>query len=317
MTAQVAYVPKVRGELSRGDKTWVIYRGPDRSRFFLAGMRGQGKQGVEWARGVVGLDRPPTELVWLQEAHQNGADLVGSNTDVRTLSFAVNIYGKNPRQFRAFYDNWKRANRFDQYGRLYFVNSYSGVRFSDVLLGEAPSGSIEMDPAIRRGLAGYPYKWVAPNPYYKGYTETFEFPVMPPNTSGISTMNVRVRNLGDSYTYPIIGLPGPGTWTIPLGTRFPDQWGHENVGPFDGQVIELPPLKTGQAMWLNTDPRIETIDMVTAEGKKTNLWAQMGGKRPRFRFPGNTSELWPLSVKNGTVGALGKIVIQPLYTTFC
>ena len=88
------------GELSRGDRTWVIYRGANGSRFWLAGMKGQGKQGVEWSRGVVGLDRPPSELVWLQEARQNGADLVGTNADVRTIKFAVNILGKIARDFR-------------------------------------------------------------------------------------------------------------------------------------------------------------------------------------------------------------------------
>ncbi len=314
--ALVGYERKLRGELSRGDRTWVVYRGPDGSRFWLSGMRGQGKQGIEWARGVVGLDRPPTELVWLQEAHQNGADLVGSNTDVRTISFAVNVLGKSARHTRAVFDDWKRANRFDQLGRLFFLNSYSGVRYSDVLLGEAPSGSLEIDPALRKSIPGYPYKWVAPNPFYKGYPETFEVPVTIPNASGISTMNPRIRNLGDSYTYPIIGLPGPGTWTIPQGTRNPDSRGHAGFGPLDGQVIELPPLKIGQAMWLNTDPRIETIDMIDAQGRKTNLWAQLRGQRPRFRFPGNTVENWTLSVRNGSVGAKAKIVIQPLYTTF-
>lgn len=230
------------GELSNGDRTWVIYRGPDGSRFYLAGMRDQGKQGVEWSPGVVGLDRPPTELVWLQEARQNGADLVGNNVDVRSIKFAVNILGDSPRDLRAKYASWNRANQVDRYGRLYFINSYSGVRFSDVLLGESPSGSIDKDPALLRRMAGYPMTWVAPNPYFKGYQETFEFTVTQPDNLGVSEGWLQVRNLGDSYTYPQIYLPGPGVWQIPQGTRLPNARGEEGLGELDDTMITLPEL---------------------------------------------------------------------------
>lgn len=303
-------------ELSNGDRTWVVYRGPDGSRFYLAGMKDQGKQGVEWSPGVVGLDRPPTELVWLQEARQNGADLVGANIDVRSFKFAVNILGESPRDFRAKYAAWTRANQNDRYGRLYFINSYSGVRYSDVLLGESPTGSIDKDPALLRRLAGYPMTWVAPNPFYKGYSETFKYTVTESDNLGISEGPMKVRNLGDSYTYPQIYLPGPGIWSIPQGTRKPNARGEAGLGELDDTMITLPELKAGQSAWLNTDPRVETITMIDADGEETNLWAKMSGQRPRIKLLADRSEDWWFSVKGGTPGAQAKMVVQPLYTTF-
>lgn len=310
------------GELSNGDRTWVIYRGPDGSRFWLSGMRGRGKitncRGkVELSRGIVGLDRPPTELVWLQEARQNGADLVGANVDVRTIQYAVNILGDNPRDMRAAYHAWTRANKFDRLGRLFFINSYSGVRFSDVLLADSPSGSLDTDPALLRRIADYPYKWVAPNPYYKGYTETFEWTVPPANAFGVSEGPLRVRNLGDAYTYPKIRLPGPGVWQIPQGTRQPGPNGEEGFGELDDTMITIPAIGANEYVWLDTDPRVETITHVRADGKETNLWAKMSGQRPRIKLLGDREEDWWLSVKGGTPGQKAKFVVQPLYSTFC
>jgi hypothetical protein len=309
------YAPIVP-RLSGGDRTHVIYRGPDRSRFFLAGMKGQGKQGVEWARGVVGLDRPPAELVWLQEARQNGADLVGTNVDVRTIRFAVNILGGNTREWRDHFAAWNRANQHQALGRLFFINSYSGVRFCDVLLGEAPNGSMDTDPALLRRLVDYPMSWVAPNPYYKGYTETFDAVVPQPDNRGLAEMMVKVRNLGSSYTYPKIRLEGPGTWSIPAGSRRANELGVEGQGEFDDMVIDLPTIKANEYVWLDTDPRVETIDLFTPDGSKRNLWAQMSGQRPRLKLLADRTEDFYLSVKGGLPGRKAKIVVQPLYTSF-
>ena len=303
------------GGLSRGDRTWIIYRGPEGGRFWLSGMRGQGRQGVELANGLVGLDRPPTRLVWLQEAHQNGADLVGSNIDVRTIKGAVNILGGSPRETRAVYDEWQRNNHHDRYSRLFFINSYSGVRFLDVLLAESPNQSIDKDPALLRRLVNYPWSWVSPNPYYKGYSEEFTAPVA---TSGSSTIRMRVRNLGSAVrTYPRIYLPGPGTWHIPRGTR-EDNWrGEKNLGPLvEDDTIPLPTLKVGEGIWLNPDPRVETITRVSADGSEKNLWAEMSGQRPRLWMNPRTSEDWVFRVDGGLSGTEVKMIVQPLYTTF-
>lgn len=301
--------------LSRGDRTHIILRGPEGGRFWLAGMRGQGKQGVELSNGLVGLDRPPTELVWLQEAHQNGADLVGSNIDVRTIAGAVNILGKTPRDTRRAYDDWQRNNFFNRYSRLFFINSYSGVRFSDVLLGESPNGSLEKDPALLRRIVDYPWKWVSPNPYFKGYSETFKGKV---RVNGESRVAVRVRNLGNAErTYPRIYLPGPGTWSIPRGTRLPNWRGEPGLGPLvDDDMIDLPQINYGEGIWLNPDPRIETITHVTKEGKEVNLWAKMSGQRPRLWLNPRSQEDWQFRVKNGMENTEVKMIVQPLYTTF-
>lgn len=301
--------------LTRGDRTWIILRGPEGGRFWLAGMRGQGKQGVELSKGLVGLDRPPTELVWLQEARQNGADLVGSNVDVRTLKGAVNILGKNPRDTRRAYDDWQRNNFFDRYSRLFFINSYSGVRFLDVLLAESPNGSLDRDPALLRRIIDYPWSWVSPNPYYKGYSETFESKVP---ASGNTTVSVKVRNLGNApRTYPRIYLPGPGTWHIPRGTREVNWRGEEGLGPLvEGDTIPLPKLKTGEGIWLNPDPRVETITRESLDGTEKNLWAQMSGQRPKLWLNPRTQEDWKFRVDGGLQGTTAKMIVQPLYMTF-
>lgn len=302
--------------LSRGDRTHVIFRGPEGPKpFWLAGMKGQGKQGVELANGLVGLDRPPTELVWLQEAHQNGADLVGSNVDIRTISGAVNILGKTPRDTRRAYDDWQRNNFFDRYSRLFFINSYSGVKYLDVLLGEAPNGSLEKDPALLRRIIDYPWKWVSPNPWFKGYTETFLGKV---RVSGSSEVRVKVRCLSNApRTYPRIYLPGPGTWKIPRGTRLPNWRGEEKLGPLvEDDMITLPTIALGEGIWLNPDPRVETITHVTKSGKEVNLWAKMSGQRPRLWLNPRSQEDWVFRVSNGMENTQVKMIVQPLYATF-
>ncbi|QAU06368.1 minor tail protein [Gordonia phage WhoseManz] len=303
------------GGLSHGDKTWIIFRGPNGGRFWLSGMRGRGKQGVELSNGLVGLDRPPTELIWLQEARQNGADLVGSNIDIRTVKGAVNILGRTPREVRARYDDWQRNNFHDRYSRMFFINSYSGVRFLDVLLGETPNGSLDKDPALLKRIIDYPWTWVSPNPYYKGYTETFETKM--PTGNGIT--EVRVRNLGNApRTYPRIYLPGPGVWRIPRGTRQPNWRGEENLGPLvEDDMIPLPKLKTGEGIWLNPDPRVETITKVHNGSKEEkNLWAQMNGQRPKLWLNPDSQEVWKFRCEGGLDQQKVKMIVQPLYMTF-
>ncbi|QDF19149.1 minor tail protein [Gordonia Phage Lollipop1437] len=303
------------GGLSRGDKTWVILRGPEGGRFWLSGMRGRGKQGVELANGLVGLDRPPTELVWLQEARQNGADLVGSNTDIRTIKGAVNILGRTPREVRAAYADWQRNNFFTRYSRLFFINSYSGVRFLDVLTGETPNGSLDKDPALLRRIADYPWTWASPNPFYKGYSETFEAKIP---TSGETIVRMKVRNFGDApRVYPRIYLPGPGVWHIPRGTRVVNWRGEEGLGPLVAEdTIPLPALKANEGIWLNPDPRIETITRVSADGTEKNLWAQMSGQRPKLWLNPRSEEEWQFRVVGGVSNKTVKMVVQPLYMTF-
>lgn len=309
--------------LSNGDRTWIVYRGiriPGEKpiRLYLSGMKDKGKQGVELAPGLVGLDRPPTELMWLQEAHQNGADLVGNNVDVRTLRGAVNILGKTPREMRAAYSLWNRGQALDQYGRLFFMNSFSGVRALDILVGESPAASLEKDPALRRGYIGYPFTWVSPNPYYKGYTEEFDdFKPEAAGSDGYAVGNIQIRNLGDApHVYPQIYLPGPGVWRIPRGLR-QDDGSLPAYDPMDKETfVELPALKTGEQAWLNTDPRVETITKETASGIQTNMWAEMKGQRPRLKLPGSTSEPWTFAVKGGSGSVKPKIVVQPLYLSY-
>ena len=317
------------GELSGGDKTWIVARGIRRpnetpSRLYLSGMKDKGRQGIELAPGIVGLDRPPTELVWLQEARQNGADLVGANIDVRTLRGAVNILGKKidgrytTRAVREAYSLWNRSQALDQYLRLFFMNSYSGIRFLDCLVGESPAASLEKDPAIRKGYIGYPFTWVCPNPYFKGYTEEFDdFRDVKAGSDGFSVGKLRIRTLGDApMTYPQVWLPGPGIWRIPRGLR-QDDGSLPAYDPTDPETyVELPALKAGEQAWLDPNPRVETIVNQTAAGTQTNLWAKMKGQRPKLHLPGSTSEEWTFAVKGGSGSAKPKVVVQPLYLSY-
>lgn len=306
---------------SRGDRSLIIGRGVDNSRWYLSG-RGQAKQGVELSRGLVGIDRPPTELVWLQEAHQNGADLVGDNVDVRTIRGAVNILGDTPRGYRDAYARWNGAQNTREYFRLFFANSYSGVRWLDALLGESPNMNWDRDPAIRRGAQGVPVIWVCPNPHYKGFIEEFTWR----STKMVGTWltgEVAIRNLGDAdRTYPQIYLPGPGVWKIPRGNR--DEFGNLIAEDPDADFVELPYIGPDEEIWLNTDASIETIVSKKAgDDEETNLWAKMKGQRPRLWVPGSRPgdpdrgvERWPLMVQGGSSLRFPKIAVQPLYNSY-
>lgn len=306
---------------SRGDRTLIVGRGVDNSRWFLSG-RGQGRQGVELARGLVGIDRPPSELVWLQEAHQNGADLVGENIDIRIVRGAVNILGNNPRQMRDAYARWNGSQSTREYTRLYFANSYSGVRWLDALLGESPNNNFDRDPALRSGAIGVPVIWACPNPHYKGFVEEFSWRSTK-DAGGWRTGDVRIRNLGDAdRTYPQIYLPGPGVWKIPYGNR--DDFGNLILDDPDRDFVELPYIGPNEEMWLNPDPRVETVEsQKVGEVGRKNLWAQMKGRRPRLWLPGSRPgdknrgvETWPLSVYGGSSLRAPKVAVQPLYNNY-
>lgn len=306
---------------ARGDRSLIVGRGVDNSRWILSG-RGQGKQGAELSRGLVGIDRPPSELLWLQDAHQNGADLVGNNVDVRTIRGAVNIMGTNPRSYRDSYARWNGAQSLEEYFRIFFANSYSGVRWLDALCGESPNMNFDREPSLRNGAYGVPVIWVCPNPYFKGFIEEFSWRSTKV-VDGWLTGEVAIRNLGDApKTYPQIYLPGPGIWKIPRGNR--DAYGNLIVDDPDADFVELPYIGPNTEVWINTDPTVDTIVSKTAGADgEVNLWAQMKAQRPRLWLPGSRPgdldrgvERWPLSVSGGSSLAKPKIAVQPLYNNY-
>lgn len=302
--------------LSGGDRTWIYAVTPYGERIYLSGKE-KAKQGVEFSRGLTGLDRAPTELVWLQEARQNGADLAGSNLDIRTIRGAVNILGNTARQMRAADNLWNRAASVERYGQLYFINSFSGVRWVDYLYGESANASLDRDPAIRKTKPNYPFTWVCPNPYFKGYEEEFAFAGNPVLSSQWREGTVKLRNMGDAErTYPLVYLKGPGIWRIPTGLR--DDVG--NLIPYDSgnprSYIELPALKLGEEAWLDTDPRTETITLNRPDGQQINLWAQMKAQRPRLWLRPNRAEEWTMAVKGGSSEPIARVVVQPLYNNW-
>lgn len=304
--------------LSRGDRTWIHAVTPFGERIHLSG-RYKMEQGIEFARGLVGLDRAPTELVWLQEAHQNGADLVGNNIDVRTIRGAVNILGQTPRKMRAAGHLWDRAANVEKYGQLYFINSYSGIRYVDYLLGDSPNASYDRDPALRRGAVGTPFTWVCPNPYFKGRPEVFPFVPQAGLSDGWKVGTVKFRNLGDAdRNYPQIMLKGPGTWRMPSGFR--DE--KARLLPYNVNdkrtYVEFPPLKSNEEVWIDTDPRAETIISKAPDRKDVNLWAQMKGQRPRLAvsilYP--DMEDWTFAVKGGQTVPVAEVHFQAFYNSW-
>lgn len=304
--------------LSGGDRTWIHAVTPFGEKLYLSG-RYKAEQGVEFARGLLGLDRAPTELVWLQEAHQNGADLVGSNVDVRTLRGAVNILGTTQRDLRRANERWELSANVGKYGKLYFVNSYSGVRYLDYLLGESPNANYDRDPAIRKAAIGVPFVWACPNPHFKGNWEEFPFRPNPTLSNGWKTGVVRFRNLGDAdLNFPQINLKGPGIWRMPSGFR--DEAGV--LLPYDANnpvtYTEFPELKPGEEIWVDTDTRAETIVLKSAARANVNLWAEMKGQRPRLSVSvlHPSMEDWTFAVKGGSTTPEAKVVFQPFYNSW-
>lgn len=304
--------------LSGGDRTWIHAVTPFGDKIYLSG-RYKSEQGIEFARGLLGLDRAPTELVWLQEARQNGADLVGNNMDVRTIRGAVNILGKSPREMRRATERWDLAANVEKYGQLYFMNSYSGVRYVDYLHGESPNANYDRDPSLRNGAIGVPFIWVCPNPFFKGNWEEFKFVPNPTLSDGWKVGKVRFRNLGDAdRAFPQINLQGPGTWRMPSGFR--DEKGR--LLPYDPNdsttYTEFPPIKVGEEIWVDTDTRAETIVLKSPTRKDVNLWAEMKGQRPRLAVSvlHPSMEDWTFAVKGGPAEPEAKVVFQPLYNSW-
>lgn len=225
--------------------------------FHLSGQ-GQGKEGVELARGFSGLLRPALEYRYDTSAEQQGSTFVGVVATRRRLEAAVNVFGDTPKEFRANWRRWMRNNRPQVESKLWFESSDSAKRYAFVRVSaEAATEALDTDPSLLRLVRDMPWTWESDYAYFFGEKERVEY-----DSSGTAVF----RNDSDvDEVYPKIFLPGPGSYTV--------------------GDITTPTLTADEVVRINFNPEHSTyVKRNIKTGVVTNLWYLLNGKRPRWQL---------------------------------
>lgn len=277
---------------SGGDLTWVIYQGPPRwdgeewidgDRFFLSGHRQyQLDKGVELARSLTGMERDLIEHRYDTGANNPRSRYVSSVSGRREIQASVNILGDTPAELRANKRRWYRNHPEGNPGRLWVFTSDGAPRYLSVIASEsAAQGSLNQDPAMLRKYADLDWGWTSDFPYFLGYRETKE---LEPKGGGVwakTFFNISTV----PQIYPVLYLPGAGTWEVSLGYQ---------QGTFDVVV------GTGEEVRLEYNPIEPTlIKRNIATGAKTNMWPTMVGKRPKYSLEAETKNTFSVRLKSG------------------
>lgn len=254
-----------------GDHTWVVYQGPPRwdgeklfngDRFFLGGhSRYQAQEGVELARGMSGLLRELSEYRYDTSSEQPGSTFVGSVANKREINSSINIYGKNPSDFRRNLRKWLDNNPEDSSGRLWFLTSDGEPRYLNVRPSiNAGISSIDMDPTLLNKLEGVEWSWVSDDPYFSGYITRKEFV-----NNSVTFYNPSTAK----EIFPKVYLPGPGRYVV--------------------NGITTPILTADEVIRIDYNPLDETyVKLNTKTGIPKNLWYTLEGRRPKFHLKPQT-----------------------------
>ena len=261
-----------------GDHVWTVYQGPPREtgegkvngdRFFLAGHRVyQAREGVEFARGISGLLRELSDYRYDTSSEQPGSTFVGSVANKREINSSINVFGKDPADFRANIRRWLYNNPEDSSGRLWFLTSDGEPRYLPVRpsVGAGLSG-IDMDPTIYNKLEAMEWGWICDDPYFSGYVSRREF-----NNKTLTFYNPSTAKV----VFPKIYLPGPGRYTV-------------------GEIT-TPTLTANEIVRIDYNPLHETyikLNVVTGEVK--NLWYTLEGQRPKYHLKPQTKNTIDIS----------------------
>lgn len=269
--------------MSGGDQAWVIYQAPptwdgsqwvNGERFFLSGHPSYFRdKGVDLARSITGLERETSEYRYNQSANQAGASYQGSIPDKRELGCSVNIVADSPAEARRRKRAWMDAHPDDNPGKLWVFTSDGSPRYLPVYKSStAGQSTIDIDPAVRPyGYRDWEWGWVSTDAYFRGYRVT-----KPLKHRGGKVFSTTFYN--DStvpQVYPMLYLPGPGSWTFSLGWNRP--------------TFTTPTIPAGSEARISFDP-LDPSFLIRdkATGKTTNLWPTMRGERPRFSLEAQT-----------------------------
>lgn len=269
--------------LSGGDRTWMVYQAPpvwdgskyvDGERFFLSGHNSYFRdQGVDLARSITGLERETVEYRYNQSANQAGASYQGSIPDKREIGCSVNIVGDSPAEARRNKRRWMAAHPDDNPGKLWVFTSDGPPRYLPVLKSPtAGQSTIDIDPGeYPFGYRDWEWGWVSTDAYFRGYQSTRELKHRGGNVFSTTFYN-------DStvpQVYPMLFLPGPGSWTVSLG--------------WNQATFTTPTIPRGSTARLSFDPLDPSFILRNDTTKvKTNLWPTLEGNRPKFSLEAET-----------------------------
>lgn len=263
---------------SGGDHVWAVYQGPPRSdgtkmvngdRFFLGGHRQfQAREGVELARGMGGLLREISEYRYDTASEQPGSTFVGSASNKREINSSINVFGKNPADFRRNLRRWQDNHPQDSLGRLWFLTSDGEPRYLAVRPSTtAGLSNIDIDPTIMSKLEGVEWGWVSDDPYFNGYISRKEFV-----GNSVTFYNPSTAN----YIFPKVYLPGPGKYTV-------------------GEIV-TPVLTADEIVRIDYNPVKETyVKRNMKTGVVQNLWYTLEGKRPKLHLEPQTKNTLAIS----------------------
>lgn len=298
-----------------GDKTWVVYQGPPKwdgsqwvngDRFFLSGHHAfQGKNGVELAPGVTGLERGTSEYRYDTSANIPGAKLISTIDGRREVSGSINILGSTAAEVRKNKNNWFANHPDREPGRLWFFTSDSMPRYLYAVKSEgAGLTTLEKDPSNRNLYEKFEWGWVSDDAFFKGYRETKilkdkgrgEYSRTFFNTSTVPEV------------FPTLFLPGGvgASWRISMGYGQPD--------------FITPAISSSEEIRIDFDPTNPTfVKRHRVTGDVTNLWPLMVGKRPRFSLEAQTMNTFTAHLHSGsadTSQSEPRLVFTPLYTSW-
>lgn len=283
---------------SGGDKVWIVYQGPPRwdgsqwvngDRFFLSGHKAhQGKEGVEFAPGVSGLERPASEYRYDRAATVPGARFMGSIADRRTISASVNILGDTPKEVRDNKRKWMRNNPEGEPGKLWVLTSDGYPRYLyAVRTSEAGITTLEKDPSIRNLYEAMEWGWESNSPYFRGYREAKELKRITPTSS---TYRRTFYNPSTAIeVFPSLYLPGSTS-----GSRWEVSRG------FEQGTFVTPPIYQQEEARIDFSPENPTfVKRNLSTGETTNLWYSLDGARPRFSLEPETKNTYEVKLNSG------------------
>ncbi|MDD2326186.1 MAG: hypothetical protein PHW63_09345 [Alphaproteobacteria bacterium] len=297
---------------SGGDKTWVVYQGPPRwdgsdwvngDRFFLSGHKAlQGREGVELAPGVGGLERGISDYRFDTSANVPGANRVDEIDGRREIPAAVNILGKTPREVRANKRKWQANHPSGEPGKLWFFSSDGPPRYLRAMKAqEAGAGTIEKEPANRNLYEKLEWGWTSDDAYFRGYHESKTLKPLEAGFYGRTFFNTStVRAI-----YPVLYLPG-GRWKISRGYR---------NGFFTTTDIAM-----NEEIRIDYDPTNSTyIKRNLDTGVITNMWPTMVGERPKLSLEAETKNAYSVELVSGDPAqfrSIPRLEFTPMFTSW-
>lgn len=302
------------------ERTSIIYQGPPRNdglgwvngdRFYLSGLRPyQAREGVELAKTLTGIGRETNEYRYDTAADMHTARYAGEIPNRRQIGAAVNIFGKDTREFVENWQRWNRNHFQKDPGKLWFITPGSEPRYLLARASaEAGTGAMDVDPTMISRLDKFDWGWVSDSPYYFGMQSDTELGVVTPGRRYSS----KIYNPSTaSVAYPVIYVSGAGSWTVKFRPR---------ANEAESEVtINVPTLTADEEARIDFSPANPTfLKRNVKTGKVTNLWPFLTGKRPKaWLYPETVFSVWTekSASPTGPPSRLPRVEFTPLFSSW-